>query len=161
MELGTAKAELEMAGKELRWTRETLVGAEIQRDAINAGIGGIATDLERIKAERNSERTTRQDFEAELATTRDALVASNKGFFSGPAVALFLLLLALSFILWSIYLLWSTWTSIQLPQAVVSRIDSAHMYPEMSEAWMTMDKFVWFGAEEGRGGENENDEQVV
>lgn len=60
MEIGTAKAELEMARKELRWTRETLVGAEIQRDATNAGVDGIATDLERIKAELNSERTTRQ-----------------------------------------------------------------------------------------------------
>lgn len=140
MELGTTRTELERARKELKRTRETLEGAEIQLDATKAGLDGIATNLERIKAELNSERTTRQVFEAELATTREALDASKKRW-----VALLLLLLALNVLLWSIYLLWSTWTGIQLPLAVVSRIDSAHMYPEMSEAWMTMDKFGWFG----------------
>lgn len=145
MELGTTNSELGRAEKEREWTRETLEGAEIQRDASKAGIDGIATNLERIKAELNSERTTRQAFEAELATTRKALVASNKRLFSGPAVALLLLLLALNVLLWFIYLPWSTWTGIQTPQAVVSRIDSAHMYPEMSEAWMTMDKFGGYG----------------
>lgn len=145
MELGTTNSELGRAEKEREWTRETLEGAEIQRDASEAGIDGIATNLERIKAELNSERTTRQAFEAELATTREALVASNKRLFGGPAVALLLLLLALNVLLWFIYLPWSTWTGIQPPQAVVSRIDSAHMYPEMSEAWMTMDKFGGYG----------------
>lgn len=96
---------LERARKELKRTPETLEGAEIELDATKAGIAGIATDLERIKAELNSERTTRQVFEAELATTREALVASKKRLFSGPAVALLLLLLTLNVLLWSIYLL--------------------------------------------------------
>lgn len=35
----------------------------------------------------------------------------------------------------------------QLPLAIVSRIDSAHLYPEeeMSMGWMVMDGFGWFG----------------
>lgn len=45
VEPGTTKPELESARKELKWTRETLEGAKIQRDATNAGMDWIATTL--------------------------------------------------------------------------------------------------------------------
>lgn len=106
----------------MKWTGERLEGAEIHLDGTKAGIDRIATDLERMKMELNSKQTARTVFEVELATTREALVASNKKLSSGPTMVLLLLFFALNFLLWSIYLLWSIWTGIQILLAVLSRI---------------------------------------
>lgn len=139
MQLAATKArldgkttELESTESELKLTQETLV-------ATKARLDGKATELEGIKAELDFEQTARQRLEGELAVTREALVASNKKSAIGLMLAkLLFLFLALIVV--------SLGTSSQLPLAVVSRIDSAHMYPEeMSEAWMTMDEFGWFG----------------
>lgn len=119
---------------------------ETQQGATKARIDGTATSLECIKAELNFERTARQGFEAELAARREVLVVfKNNKLSNGRALALLLLLLALIFLLWSMFLFWYIWNRMQLPLAVVSRIDLVHMYPETSEAWMMMDKLGWFG----------------
>lgn len=140
-DLEKSKTELARMKKELKSMQETL---KTQQCENAARIRGMATDLDRIIAQQIAERTARQGFEAELAVARDALVAYNKKSSNGPTLALLLLLLAL-FLLGSSFLLWSFWTSMQIPLAAVSRVDSVHMYPKWSEAWMVMDEFGWFG----------------
>lgn len=141
--LEKSKTELARAKKELKLTKETL---ETQQGATKARIDGTATSFECIKAELNFERTARQGFEAELAARREVLVVfKNNKLSNGRALALLLLLLALIFPLWPMFLFWYIWSRMQLPLAVVSQIDSVHMYPETSEAWMMMDKLGWFG----------------
>lgn len=148
MQLAATKArldgkttELESTESELKLAQETLERAATHLVATKARLDGKTTELEGVKAELDSEQTARQRLEGELAVTREALVASNKKLAIGLTLAkLLFLFLAL------IVVFWSLGTSSQLPLAVVSRIDSAHMYPEeMSEAWLTMDEFGWFG----------------
>lgn len=140
-ELDSTKEELAKARDEQKLKQEALDAAERQLGAINAR-------LDKKRAELDSEQSARRSLEAELVVTREALVASDKKLSSGltflgrlPLLFLLLLLLALM-----VFFFWCIWASMQLPLAVVSRIDSAHMYPEeMSMAWMTMDEFGWFG----------------
>lgn len=142
--------ELERTKAALNLTQEALKGAETQLVATKACVDKKTAELECAKVELDLKKTALKVLEAELAVTREALVVSNKKLSNGLMQAkqlvlpIFLLLLAVSLML--LWLAWTTTTSIQLPLAVVSRIDSAHMYPEeMSEAWMTMDEFGWFG----------------
>lgn len=90
--------------------------------------------------ELDSERRAQQGLEAELVVTREALVVSNNKSSYRPTLARRLMI----FLPVLFFLHWFIWTWMQLPLAVVSRIDSAHVYAEMSEAWMTMSEAGWF-----------------
>ena len=145
-ELERTKADLENAKMEVarakNESKSALEALEAQLGATKVRLDDKVTEIGSIKTELDSEKRSRQGFEAELGMTREALVVSNKKKLpSGLTLAwrLPIFLLVLFFPLRFI------WTWMQLPLAVVvSRIDSAHMYPEVSEAWMTMNEFGWF-----------------
>lgn len=144
-----AKKELETRKTDLEKSKTELARAKKELKSSRARTDGMATDLDRIIAHLNAERTARQGVNAELAVAREALVASNKKLSNGLTLTLLLWLLALVLLglvlLGSFYLCWSIWTNMQLQLAVVSRVGSAHMYPKLSEDWMLMDQFGWFG----------------
>lgn len=139
----TMKEELAKARAEREMALETLDGAERRLGAIKARLAWKTTELEEAKAELDSEQTARRGFAANVIVTHQALVASNKKLSKGLLLARLLILVLLLVLA---FFFCSAWTSVVLPLAVVSRIESAHMYPEaMSMAWMAMDEFGWFG----------------
>lgn len=145
-ELEASKEELAKARDEQKLTKEALDAAERLLGASNASLDKKTTELESATAELDSEKSVRRGLEVELVVTREALVASNKELSSGLVRLGRLLPLFFVLFLAMLVFFWCIWASMQLPLAVVSRIDSAHMYPEeMSIAWMTMDEFGWFG----------------
>lgn len=139
-DLEKATMELARAKKELKSALQTVNGKEAKLGAIKGCLDGKATELESIKMELDSERRAQQGLEAELVVTREALVVSNNKSSNGPTLARRLMI----FLFVLFFLHWFIWTWMQLPLAVVSRIDSAHVYAEMSEAWMTMSEAGWF-----------------
>lgn len=138
--LDKATMELARAKKELKSALQTVEGTEAKLGATKGCLDRKATELEGIKMELDSERSARHGLEEELVVSREGLVVSNNKSSNGPTLArhLKVFLLVLFFVHWCI------WTWMQLPLTVVSRIDSAHMYAEVSEAWITMSEVGWF-----------------
>lgn len=142
LEEAASKEEEELAKikDQQKLMKEALDAVKVQLDAfITAHLDDEKKKRTELDSAQQQSAGQRQSLEAELILKREALVASNK---SLVTLSLFFFLVLMGFFLWCI------WASMQkLPLAVVSRIDSAHMYPEeeMSMAWMVMDEFGWFG----------------